>query len=54
MSLHHKDITIATERQGQSKNCSYEPPAPPPKKKKDIYDIWSQTAMNQTITLAIT
>ena len=32
LSLHHKDIKITTERQGQSKKCSYEPP--PPKKKK--------------------
>ena len=33
MSLHHKDIKIATERQGQFKKyCSYETLPPPLKK----------------------
>ena len=43
MSLHHNDINIATERQGQFKNTvAMNPPPPPPKKKqqkKNIYDI---------------
>ena len=38
MSPHHKDIKIATERQGQFKKyCSYETPPPEKKTKKPTY-----------------
>ena len=37
MSLHQKDIKIATERQGQFKNTVAMKPSPPPPLKKPTY-----------------